>query len=215
MTLRIHRPWSLVLALVAVLALPATARPQETQPTNRKAAEDQQTPPVRNPALLQAQCIGGSLVRLTMLDDELRFRTRYGELLIPTAEIRQIEFAMRLPQEVAKRVEQAISDLDAPEFKTREAAGVELLALEERAYRSLLMAANDKSPEVKRRAEQLLEKIRESIPEERLAVRDNDLIYTDDSKIAGLIDVESLQVHTAEFGDQHLKLADLRSVKSP
>ena len=44
--------------------------------------------------------------------------------------------------------------------------------------------------------------------------RENDVVYTDDSKITGKLTAQSLRVHTAQFGDQSLKLADIRSLRA-
>jgi hypothetical protein len=72
-----------------------------------------------------------------------------------------------------------------------------------------------KDAEVRRRAKELLDKIRDSVSEEDLAVRPKDVIHTDDSKIAGHIEGLSLKAHTAQFGEVRLKLSDVRTIRTP
>jgi hypothetical protein len=86
--------------------------------------------------------------------------------------------------------------------------------LREKAYPALLRAAQEKDAEVVRRAEAILEKIREAVPEKHLVIRDNDVIYTEHSRIAGRIGGDALKASTVQFGDVQLKLIDLRYLRS-
>src|SRR5262249_17459604 len=52
------------------------------------------------------------------------------------------------------------------------------------------------------------------VPEEVLNTPHHDVIYTEDSKIAGRIEGAALKVNTYQFGDLALKLADVRSLRS-
>jgi hypothetical protein len=60
-----------------------------------------------------------------------------------------------------------------------------------------------------------LEKIREEVPAEQLEFHSDDVIYTAGSKNSGRITSDKIKVHTFQFGDQQLKLADVLELRSP
>jgi hypothetical protein len=160
-------------------------------------------------------CTDGSVLKLKLLDEKLTLTTPYGKLQIPLAKIKEIECATRLPEDLGKRIEAAVGNLGHEDRKKREAASAELTRLRFRAYHALVKVEEAKDPEVRRRAKQLLEKIRGEVSEDDLALRPKDIIHTDDSKIAGQIEGLSLKVHTAQFGEVRLKLSDVRLIRFP
>jgi hypothetical protein len=204
-------------------------KPVETKPVEPKNAETKTTqkkgksaasgkaksvrrtgPPTQEARLVE----GGSLV-LTLLDERVEFLTPYGRLSIPLSDVQRIEFATRTSQEIAEKIDKAIRDLGADEFGAREKASADLLALKERAYAAIAKAAEHSDPEVARRAEELLEKLREAIPEDRLTPRENDVVQTKDSKFTGKLVGDGLKVLTAQFGEQRLRFADVLSLGEP
>jgi len=207
--------------LLAVFAPLARVESAEREPDPKPAASE--APPKSKPAASpeiqppgrEARCTDGSLMKLSLLDEQVRLKTKYGELLIPAGDIQRIEFATRIPEEVAQRIEAAIARLGAAEFDVRDAASAELFSHQERAYPALVRAQDDKDAEVAYRIEQLLDKLRETISAERLEIRDRDVVITEDSTIAGMLEGETLRVRTAQFGEQRLKLSDLASIGSP
>jgi len=207
-----------VLGFLAVctflVAIVVTTHGDETAESSKRDSADSDRAAAAS-TLLEARCTDGSLVKLAILDERLLLKTRYGELSIPAAEVLQIEFATRIPDDVQRRIDAAIAQLASAEFQTREDASAQLFAYQERAYGALLRAQESPDLEVVHRAEQLLAKLRDTIGEERLEVHEQDVVYTVDSKIAGTIAAEALKVRTAQFGEQQLKLADLRTVAYP
>src|SRR6202043_56913 len=69
-------------------------------------------------------------------------------------------------------------------------------------------------PEVSRRADEAAKYIQARVPVAQLEHKDNDVIFTEDSKITGKLTAQSLRVNTLQFGEQQLKLADIRSLRS-
>jgi hypothetical protein len=61
----------------------------------------------------------------------------------------------------------------------------------------------------------LLARLREDYSEERLEVRPDDVVCTEQSKIAGRIPASTLKVSTTQFGDLPMKLSDVRSLNVP
>jgi hypothetical protein len=170
----------------------------------------------RQPAgLVQVHFTDGSTLKLTLKDARIELVTAYGRLSVPVGDIRQIEFANRITEDAAKRIEEAIPSLAHPQFPKREAASAELLKLRERAYPALLEAAHNKDPEVARRANELLDRIRDLVPAEQLEVRKFDVLHTADSKFTGRIEGSALKATSAQFGEVQLKLSDVRSLAVP
>src|SRR5262249_28171921 len=108
----------------------------------------------------------------------------------------------------------AIADLGSADFKTREAATAELLKQGVNAYPALLDAQKSGDTEVRRRAETVIEKIKQTVPAEMLKVRQNDVLTTETSKFTGRIAANTLRANTTQFGDVQVKLSDALSLKS-
>jgi hypothetical protein len=164
--------------------------------------------------MVEVRLVDDSNLKLALRDERVELQTPYGKLLIPVADVRRVEFGLRIRPGTAKKIERAIADLGHEEFQRRRAASAELVALGAKAYPALLKAAKDKDPEVAKRAREVLEKLRAAVPEEQLESRTCDVVHTEDSRIAGRITAESLKVTTLAFGDQRLRLADVRHLRS-
>jgi hypothetical protein len=176
---------------------------------------------VRNPAqsapetgTVEIRFNDGSVLKLALRDERIEVLTPYGKLLIPVADIHRIDFATRIAEAYARRIDAAIANLGNAEYTVREAATAELLKLREKAYPALLRVAKHQDPEVARRVDGLLEKIRDSVPEEQLEIRPYDVITTEHSKIAGRISGTALKADTAQFGEVQVKLSDVRILRS-
>ena len=89
-----------------------------------------------------------STVKVVLQHTSVDVTTRYGKLSVPIAELRRIEFGLRIPEETAKRISADISNLGSADFKQREAASTELIALRELAYPALQQAARSDVPEI-------------------------------------------------------------------
>lgn len=199
--------WSVPLVLSAfVLNTPhAGAGPAPLQPPESKP---------RASVEVEVKYIDDSTMKLRLLDDKLEVSTRYGVLHVPAADVRKIEFANRVPGDVAEKVSAAIGRLNHPDYKVRETATAELKAHRERAYPLTLKALKHDDPEVSRRADEIVKHIQAKAPAGLLECRECDVIHTDDCKITGRLTAEVLRVSTFQFGDQPLKLADLRTLRS-
>jgi LCCL domain len=194
-----------LLPFLALAALGALTPPRSP------AAE----PPAGRPGTVEVRFTDSSVVKVVIKDAKVELTTPYGKLAIPVGAIQRIEFATRLADDTAKRIEEAVANLAHPQFSKREAASAELLKLQEKGYPALLEAAKSKDSEVARRAEELLDRIRESVPADLLEVRKVDVIQTADSKFAGRIEGTVLNVVSAQFGERPVKLADMRSLRAP
>jgi hypothetical protein len=163
---------------------------------------------------VEVKCIDDSTLKIKLLDDKLELVTKYGFLQIAVADIRRIEFGHRCPPDVIEKIAQSISKLGHPDFQTRERATADLKAYRERAYPYLLKAIKHDDPEISRRADEAMKFIHSRVPAAQLELKEGDVIYTEDSKITGKLTAQTLRVNTLQFGDQQLKLADIRSLRS-
>ncbi len=202
----------LTATLFAALALASTA------PGAGRLAEPGPPP---NPAhdgpaagAVEVHFTDGSVLKLLLRDPRVEVTTPYGKLLIPVADLQKVEFATRLPEDLARRIDATVGDLGSSDYPKRQAAETELLKLREKAYPALLRAEKSKDREVVQRARRLLEKVRADVPEEALVVREHDVIQTPHSKIAGHITSPALKAHTTQFGEVQLKLCDVRALRS-
>jgi hypothetical protein len=194
---------TVVLVLAAMAFRPADA--QDPKPTDT---------PKPTAGAVEARFTDNSTLKLFLVEAKINLTTPYGKLSIPVGDIQTIDFATRIPEDIVKKVEKAIVDLGSTEFKTREAAKTELLKYGERAYLALLEATKSNDTEVKRSAETIISTIKQNIPAEALKVRKNDVVTTADNKFTGQIDTGTFKVTTTQFGEQTLKLADVRSLRN-
>jgi hypothetical protein len=198
-----------VSSLLAIPVLVAAVSAQQKGPTGNESSEMKRTPP---PGAVEVRFTSGNSVQLLLLEESVPLNTPYGRLVVPINQVHRIELATRIAGDVATRIRGAIKDLGNAKFRLREGASIELLSLREKGYPALQEAVKLKDPEVTRRAEQVLEKIRETVPEEQLEFRKSDLIYTEESKFAGMIEAAILRARTAQGTDIELRLEDIRSI---
>src|SRR5882724_9793451 len=172
---RTFEPFALVIGAFVASTHGMSGATPVVQPSPTRAA----------PTDVEVRCADDSVIKLKLLDERLDVVTRYGKLEIPAADIRRIEFATRVPTEVAERITLLISNLNHPDFEMREKAMAELRELRERAYFQLLKAVKHPDAEISRRAEESVRYLQQKLPAGQLEPRENDVITTDDCKITG------------------------------
>jgi hypothetical protein len=114
---------------------------------------------------------------------------------------------------VTAKIEDAIKRLGNDSYQEREKAVKELATFGAPAYVPLYQAAKSKDAEVARRANQALEEIRKKVPENKLRVREDDLIQTAEFTIIGRILNPTIKAKSGIFGETQLNVADLRGIR--
>jgi hypothetical protein len=165
-----------------------------------------------NHRIAEVRFADGSVVRMTMLQDQLEVMTRYGKLSIPVAEIRRIEFGMHMPGGLGDQITTAIKQLGSEVYRDREGATKELLQAGHWACPSLHKAAKSTDPETAQRATQVLKQIGEKVSPDLLRLKEEDVIHTNEFTVVGKIVSPSLKAQSPHFGDVSLKLCDLRAM---
>lgn len=208
----VARPLLWTVPVAAALALTAfTIAPVRGTASGAPADPPKTAAPASD---VEVRYIDDSVMKLKVLDDKLEVWTKHGTIHVAVADVRKIEFGSRTPPEVAEKVALAISNLGHPDYAARERASTELRGYRERAYSALLKATKHADPEVGRRADEGVKYLYGKVPAGLLEPREFDIVHTEDSKITGKLVTHSLRVSTFQFGDQQLKLADMRSLKS-
>ncbi|HXY36582.1 MAG TPA: LCCL domain-containing protein [Planctomycetaceae bacterium] len=154
---------------------------------------------------------GGSL-RMKLRAKTIPIVTAYGKLEIPAEDVQAIEFAPRVSEEDAKKVKEAIGRLSSAKPEDRNAAAPELFNLKEKAFIALVRASRSKDKDLAKRANELVDDLRELVPPALLEAPVQDTLETEDSRFAGDIPLTSVEATSLQFGNVELKLADLKSV---
>jgi hypothetical protein len=190
--------------------------PSEGRSARAAVSKQTESPGMAGPKYtrMEVRFVDDSTMKLTVVDPQIELRTSYGDLVIPMADIHQIDLGTRVTAEETKRAETLAARFASRRFSERAEASADLEALGYKAFAVLLRFVQGSDPEIARRSEALLTKLRNSLPADILEMPSYDNVVTEHSQIAGTIRAVSLQVKTFQFGDQVLKLADVRSLRA-
>jgi hypothetical protein len=154
----------------------------------------------------------GSVVRMTLLQENLEVMTKYGKLTIPVTEVRRIDFGMHIPGELTEQISSSIKLLGSDVYRDREGATRDLLQAGHWACPSLQKACKSTDAETAQRALQILKQISEKTSPDLLRLKDEDAVHTNEFSLVGKIISPALRAHSPHFGDVSLKLSDLRAL---
>ncbi len=164
------------------------------------------------PHLAEVRFNDGSLVRMTILQDDLEVMTKYGKLVIPLCDIRRIDLGLHLPPGMDQQIDQSIRLLSSNAYKEREDATKGLIQAGHLAYPFLKKASMSSDLEVAHRVTGLMKRIADKNTPEMLKMKDDDVIHTAEFPVIGRIASPTIKAHSAHFGELALKLSDLRTV---
>lgn len=157
----------------------------------------------------------GSTLKLDLKQETYDVVTPYGKLSIPAKELRLVELAPRVPEEIARQIEEAVANLGSPQFEIREKAAADLIKIGPLGYPVLLQFAEPKDLEVAARMEEVLDKVRAKLPDNLAEPRKWDVIHTPHSRISGRLELNSVKAESPQFGEVNLRLADVRDMYFP
>jgi hypothetical protein len=164
------------------------------------------------PNLVEVRFGDGSIVRMTLLEENLEVQTRYGKLTIPVNEIRRVEFGLHVPPEMNQQITQSIKRLGSDVYKERDSASKDLVQVGHFAFPSLRKASKSGDQEVRYRAVSVIKQISERVPAEVLRLNDYDLIQTTEFTVTGKVIPARLKARSPHFGEIALKLSELRTL---
>jgi len=158
-----------------------------------------EAPAPSKPIDVEVIFIDGTM-KLKLMDDKIEMDTGYGILKIPTKDIRSIDCATRVPADTEVRLSMLIPDLKHPEYRVREKATKDLMALGERAYGPMLKARDADDAETRRRAEEIVAYLKNNCPAEHLVHREHDVVRVGASVISGKLTAATFKVESPYFG---------------
>ncbi|MEZ6141781.1 MAG: LCCL domain-containing protein [Zavarzinella sp.] len=158
------------------------------------------------PQLVDVVLTDKSKVRFQILEEKLQLKTEYGMLEIPMKDVVSIKIGLRISEAEEKIIANAIADLGNAEFRTREGAGKLLKEFREKSLPALKVALNHEDGEISKRAEEILFQMENLIPEERQQLPPYDVVTTKTSKIAGVLQKDTIQAKSIALGEVTLKL---------
>src|ERR1700722_20779205 len=103
-----HRWFALLLAVSAALAHAADEPDAIRQAGSKEAAPKAD----RKTEDLVMHFHNGTTIRVVPLDKQLEIVTKYGKLLVPTSDIRRIEFGLHTPDDMARQADEGMKDLE-------------------------------------------------------------------------------------------------------
>jgi hypothetical protein len=175
-------------------------------------AQGQGKKDIPRPNFAEVRFSDGSLVRMTILQDELEVMTKYGKLTIPLREIRRIDFGLHLPDGVGQHIDRSIKHLGSETYKERDEAVKHLVHYGPLAYPFLQRASRNPDPEVSQRASGVIKRITEKTAPENLRIKEDDYIQTAEFPITGRVLHPTIKAHSTHFGELAVKLSDLRTL---
>ena len=164
------------------------------------------------PVEAEVRLMDNSNVRMLILEEKLEVCTRFGKLTVPMREVLKIDFGVHISPATEKKVVQAIEALGHDNYKTREVALKDLVDMGPQAYPQVYQAAKSDQPEVAKRASMALDKMRTRHTDEKLRLREDDIITTTSFPIIGRITTNSLKAKNETFGEVELKLGQVRAI---
>jgi hypothetical protein len=163
--------------------------------------------------LFEAQFVDGSVVMVSANEANVAINTKYGKLTVPLSEVKKIGLGFRYPDGLETQVQAAIKDLGATDYKTREEAQKLLIGFGEYSIPLVKTGLKDPSPEVAERCGQILKKLADKVPAEKMDPREADVIVTEELTIRGKIETTGFKVKNKYFGEAVVKLVDLREFR--
>jgi hypothetical protein len=168
------------------------------------------------PPVFEVKTSDESSLRATILDSTLELTTSFGPLVIPVRDVRRLEIGMRLTDEDQKLVRKAIADLTSENRKDRVAGREAAIALGGKALSSIRRAKRGiTDPEIAAGLSDVETRVVSLLREKNeKELADRDTIQTEGSTFVGILAASHLKVLTGPFGEQKLKVADVRTARS-
>src|SRR4051794_18919766 len=86
--------WAVLAAALAATGAPGQEKDEKSPPATRPDAN-----------VVEIRFADDSTVKMVLQHNSLEVATRYGKLTVPVAEMRRIEFGLRIPEETARRID--------------------------------------------------------------------------------------------------------------
>lgn len=169
-------------------------------------------PAAAKPARVEVHFTDGSVVFMTLLDQNIEVMTEFGKLSVPQDQVQSIQFGQHADKDVEAKVQALIAQLADDNFQKREVAMKELIQLGHAAYPALLSSKNAKDQELALRVAEALKLIEQRVPAKLLNRKAEDVIYTSKFTIVGKVLTPGLRAKTEFFGELTIKPSQLLAI---
>ncbi len=202
-------------------------KPEEKKPDEKKEEEPAEvvTPaePV-NPRLVVLHLQDGSIITGEMTVDEISVATDFGTLKVPLVKVRSLSPGLSSSPEMSDKINGLIEALGADDYKAREQAHKDIVALGLKVRNILDGHKNDENTERKRHIGEILKEFEELSAEQDEFEEgaagasqpwiELDTVVTSDFTIVGKVSPAEFKV-ASKYGELSVKLADLRRADRP
>jgi hypothetical protein len=168
------------------------------------------------PPVFEVKTSDDSSLRASILDSTLELTTSFGPLVIPVKDVRRLEVGARLSEDELKQVQKAIADLTSENRKDRVAGREAAIALGGKALSAIRRAKRGVTdPEIAAGLSDVETRVASLLRDKNeKEFADRDTIQTEGSTFVGVLAASHLKVLTGPFGEQKLKVSDVRSARS-
>lgn len=155
----------------------------------------------------------GSNIVCGLKTKEFELKTKYGILSIPSSDVSNIDFGLRIPDKVSKEIDLLLLQLGSKEFKDREKSQEKLVSFGHFAFH-ILKDHKSQDPEVVTRVDNALRKIEESVSAQFLMMSRDDQVSTKEFLVRGKIQLQKITLSNENFGDLDVDVSKLNSIRS-
>jgi hypothetical protein len=177
-----------------------------------------------NPKLIMLHLLDGSKLAGELTIDRISVATEFGELEVPLIKVRSIRPGLESSPELAKQVLGTIEALGSDDYKAREQAHKDLVAMGLKVHHILEEYRNDENAERKRHVGEILKAFEELVLEQQELAEagetveppliKQDTVVTDDFSIVGKVSPDVFKLNS-KYGELTVNLADLKEANRP
>jgi len=182
--------------------------------TVTNAQESKTGGPKKTGIEVEVNFINDSTVRMHLQTETLEIATTYGKLSVPIRDIRSIDFGAHVPEGYAEKIDAAIKQLAASDYREREKGVAALFDLGPFSYTAALEASRSKEAEIANRGKSVVQKLQAKYPKKDLKTDAEDRVVTAKFTIMGRIVSPTLKARTDYFGEADLNLANMRTLRT-
>ena len=192
------------------------AQPKKSGATNTGTTKKKAKPV--NPKRVRVFLMDGSVIAGELSVSEITVTTEFGKLTVPVTKITSITPGLDSHSKLSQKIDKLIKELGGPDYKAREEAQKELLAMGPQVSDIVAEHTGSKNAELKRRATELVAKFSEmsggddDFDDEgssKKAWVKHDTVVTPDFTIAGKISPSIFSVES-KYGPLKVSLNDIK-----
>src|SRR5438132_5252230 len=114
--------WPFLATLLVMLASMASGKPAVGDDGEDDLLAAAQAAAQAEPRAMEMRFNDESRLKFKLLDERIEVSSRYGNLQVPAADIRKIDFALRLSDSTKKQIDSLITELESTDGQVRKAA---------------------------------------------------------------------------------------------